>query len=111
MLFRSYRSAFVELAQRRGDYAIAGLAAVAKRAGGTLTDLQLAYLGMGQTPVLARSAMAAAEGKRAGAESIAAATQALARDLDPAPDLYSTAATKMHLACTLTGRALAALAA
>ena len=106
-----YRSAFVELAQRRGDYAIAGLAAVAKRAGGTLTDLRLAFLGMGQAPVLARSAMAAMEGKRAAADTIAAASQALSRDLDPAPDLYSSAATKMHLARALTGRALAALAA
>lgn len=106
-----HRSAFVELAQRRGDYAIAGVAAVAKLAGGTLTGLRLAFLGVGQTPVLARSAMAAMEGKRASVEIIAAATRALDRDLDPAPDLYSSAATKMHLARVLTGRALTALAA
>jgi len=105
------RTAFVELAQRRGDYAIAGVAAVAKRAGGVLTDLRLAFLGMGQAPVLARNAMAAMEGKRAVADTIAAASEALSRDLDPAPDLYSSAATKMHLARALTGRALAALAA
>ena len=105
-----YRSAFVELAQRRGDYAIAGLAAVAKRTGDVLTDLRLAFLGMGQKPVLARSAMAAMEGKRASADTIAAAANALAKDLDPTPDLYSTAATKMQLARVLTARALAALA-
>jgi len=45
------------------------------------------------------------------ANAIAAATQALARDLDPGPDLYSSAATKMHLARALTGRALATLSA
>jgi len=106
-----YRSAFVELAQRRGDYAIAGLAAVAKRAGGVLTDLRLAFLGVGQTPVLARGAMAAMEGKRASPDAIVAATKALAKDLDPAPDLYSSAATKMQFARVLTGRALAALGA
>ena len=106
-----YRSAFVELAQRRGDYAIAGVAAVAKRTGGALTDLRLAFLGMGQTPVLARGAMAAMEGKRAAADTLAAAVKALAKDLDPAADLYSTATTKMQLACVLTGRALAALGA
>jgi len=106
-----YRSAFVELAQRRGDYAIVGIAAVAKCAGGVLSDLRLAFLGVGQMPVLARGAMAAMEGKRAVANAIAAATRALARDLDPGPDLYSSAATKMHLARALTGRALAALAA
>jgi carbon-monoxide dehydrogenase medium subunit len=106
-----YRSAFFELAQRRGDYAIVGLAAVAKCARGVLSNLRLAFLGVGPVPVLARGAMAAMEGKRAAADTIAAATKALAKDLDPGPDLYSSAATKMHLARTLTGRALAALAA
>lgn len=105
------RSAFVELAQRRGDYAIAGLAAVAKRAGAALTDVQLAFLGVGPTPVLARGAMAAMEGKRASTDSIAAATKSLAKDLDPGPDLYSSSATKLQLARVLTGRALAAIGA
>jgi carbon-monoxide dehydrogenase medium subunit len=106
-----YRSAFVELAQRRGDYAIAGLAAVAKHTGGMLTGLQLAFLGMGPTPVLARGAMAAMEGKRVSTDTIATAANALAKDLDPAADLYSLPATKMHLARVLTGRALAVLGA
>jgi carbon-monoxide dehydrogenase medium subunit len=106
-----YRSAFVELAQRRGDYAIVGLAAVAKCARGVLSDLRLAFLGVGPVPMLARGAMAVMEGKRAAADTIAAATKALAKDLEPGPDLYSSAATKMHLARALTGRALTALAA
>jgi len=106
-----YRSTFVELAQRRGDYAIAGLAAVAKRAGGALMDLRLAFLGVGQAPVLARGAMAAMEGKRVSTDTITAAAKALAKDLDPAPDLYSSAATKLLLARVLTGRALAVLGA
>ena len=106
-----YRSAFVELALRRGDYAIAGLAAVARNTRGALSDLRLAFLGVGAAPALARGAMAAMEGKRASPDAIAAATQALAKDLDPAADLYSSAATRMQLARVLTGRALAALAA
>jgi carbon-monoxide dehydrogenase medium subunit len=105
-----YRSAFVELAQRRGDYAIVGLAAVAKHARGILSDLRLAFLGVGPAPVLARTAMAAVEGKRASTDTIAAAAKALATDLDPAPDLYSSTATKLQLARVLTSRALAALA-
>lgn len=104
-----HRSAFVELARRRGDYAIVGLAAVAKSSGGKLSDVRLAYLGVGAVPVLARKAMAAMEGKRAG--DGAAAAKALEQDLEPAADLYSSAATKMQLARVLTGRALAALAA
>jgi len=98
-------SAFLELALRRGDYAIVGVAAVASKANGALTGVRLAYLGADETPVLARGAMAAAEAGRPAAEVAAA----LAADLRPAPDLYSTAATKLHLARVLTGRALAAL--
>jgi len=105
-----YRSAFVELAQRRGDYAIVGLAAQAKRARGILSDVRLAYLGVGTGPLLARKAMAAIEGKAASPDVIAAASNTLAQDLDPGPDLYSSAATKLQLARVLTGRALAALA-
>jgi carbon-monoxide dehydrogenase medium subunit len=104
-------SVFLELARRRGDYAIVGLAAVAKRADGVLTDVRLAYLGAGETPVLARGAMAALEGKRPSADVSAAAIAALGGDLKPPADIYSTAATKLHLARVLTGRALAALAA
>ena len=103
------RSAFVEFAQRRGDYAIVGLAAVAKNTRGTLSDLRLAFLGVGPAPVLARGAMAAMEGRRA--DAIAAATNALGGDLAPGPDLYSSAATKMQLARVLTSRALTTLAA
>jgi carbon-monoxide dehydrogenase medium subunit len=107
---REYRSAFVELARRRGDYAIVGLAAVARIAGGTLSDLRLVFLGVAPVPALARNAAAAAEGKRASAETITAAAKALEKDLDAGADLYSSAATKMRLARVLTARALTALA-
>jgi carbon-monoxide dehydrogenase medium subunit len=106
-----YRSAFVELAQRRGDYAIVGLAALAKSARGALSDVRLAFFGVGPTPVLAKSASAAIEGKPAKSDAIAAASKALTKDLAPSADLYSSAATKMQLARVLTGRALTALAA
>ena len=106
-----YRAAFVELAQRRGDYAIVGLAALARSARGALSDVRLAFFGVGPTPVLAKSASAVIEGKPVKPDAIAAAAKALAKDLDPTPDLYSSAATKMQLARVLTGRALAALAA
>ncbi len=106
-----YRSVFLELARRRGDYGIVGVAAIAKNTQGSLSDVRLAFLGAGQTPVLARKAMAAVEGKRVSPEIVAASTQALADDLDPGGDIYSTAVTKMHLARVLTGRALTALAA
>lgn len=104
-----YRSVFMELARRHGDYAIVGVAAHAK-VGSVLSDVSLAYLGMGPVPMLARQAMAALEGKAYAPDTVAAAQNALAGELDPNGDLYSTAATKLHLARVLTGRALAALA-
>ena len=103
------RSAFVELTRRRGDYAIAGVAAIANNTQGVLSNVRLAFLGMDQTPVLAKTAMAEVEGKRLSPAVIAAAAQTLASDLDASGDAYSTPATKMHLARVITGRALNAL--
>src|SRR6185295_16266357 len=94
----AHRSAFLELARRRGDFAIVGVAAVATRGDG-LSDVRLAYLGAGATPVLARAAMSALEDGRGAPD---AAIEALARDLDPAGDMHSSAAAKLHLARVLT---------
>lgn len=105
-----YRSAFLELSRRRGDYAIIGLAAHGKVKDGRFADMRLAFLCAGGAPVLARTAAAALEGKRHGPDAVAAAQAALDRDLDPPADLYNSSATKLHLARVLTGRALAALA-
>jgi carbon-monoxide dehydrogenase medium subunit len=105
------RSAFIELTQRRGDYAIVGLAATARSARGELTEPRLVFFGVGAAPVLARSAMSVLAGKRASADIIEAAAKALAHDLSPSADLYSSADTKMHLARTLLARAASQLAA
>jgi len=104
-----YRSVFMELARRHGDYAIVGVAAHARVKGGVFRDLSLAYLGMGGIPLLARQAMGELEGRAYSADAVGAAQRALAGELDPTGDLYSSAATKLHLARVLTGRALAAL--
>ena len=105
-----YRSVFLELARRRGDYAIIGLAAHGKVDGARFSDVRLAFLGAGGTPVLARAAGAALEGERCGEKAVAAARAALVQDLDPPGDLYTSGPTKLHLARVLTGRALATLA-
>jgi carbon-monoxide dehydrogenase medium subunit len=103
------RSAFLELARRHGDYAIVGVAARATLAGGKLTNVALAFLGAGVTPVLAKHAATAVEGKAVGTDVVAAAQAALAKDLDPPKDLYTSSATKLHLARVLLGRALDSL--
>jgi len=108
-LERGYRSAFVELARRHGDYAIVGLAAHGRVEGGKISDLRLAYLGVGATPVRAPRTAAVIEGQSYGPQAVAAAQSALGEDLDPSPDLYHSAAAKLHLARVLTARALGAL--
>ncbi len=104
-LLPGYRSGFLELSRRHGDYAIVGVAALAKNEGGRLHDVRLAYLGAGITPILARHAMQAAEGKPPATDLAAE----LGRDLSPMEDLENRAATKLHLANVLAARVLAAL--
>src|SRR5258706_9610078 len=82
------RSVFLELTRRHGDYAIVGLAGVADRSG-----KRIAFFGVSGKPVLAANAS-----KAVGLEG---AVAGLEKDLDPAGDLYNSAATKMHLAKVL----------
>jgi carbon-monoxide dehydrogenase medium subunit len=96
------RVGFAELARRHGDYAIVGLAAVAKAHGTRLTDVRLVYFGVGETPFRARKAEAAL-----AAGSIDDAVNAL--DLDPPDDIQATGAVKKHLAGVLLRRVSAQL--
>lgn len=105
-LLPGYRSGFLELSRRHGDYAIVGVAALARNEGNRLHDVRLAYLGAGITPILARHAMQAAEGKPPATDLAAE----LGRDLSPMDDLENSAKTKLHLANVLARRVLAALA-
>lgn len=105
------RSVFLELARRRGDYAIAGLAANVAFQGKYFSDVNIAYFGVGPTPMLAESVASILEGKPFSNDLVEAAQAAVSKDISPDDDLYQHADTKLHLAQVLTARALAALAA
>ena len=96
------RIGFAELARRHGDYAIVGLAATARASGKGLSDVRLAYFGVGDMPVRAKKAEAALE-----KGDVEAAVKAL--DLDPQDDVQATAAVKKHLAGVLLRRVAAQL--
>ncbi len=96
------RIGFAELARRHGDYAIVGLAATARASGRGLSDVRLAYFGVGNTPMRAKKAEAALE-----TGDVNAAVAAL--DLDPEDDVQATAAVKKHLAGVLLRRVAAQL--
>lgn len=106
----SMRFAFDELARRHGDYAIVGLAAGAEPAGAVLRNVRLVFLGTGNIPLRARAAEAALEGKTPDAATLAAASAALAGELNPSADLYHSAEAKLHLASVLMRRLVGRLA-
>ena len=96
------RFGFAELARRHGDYAMVGLAASARADGKRLSDVRLAFFGVGATPMRARKAEAAlANGDVDGAVA--------ALDLDPHDDVQATGAVKKHLAGVLLRRVAAQL--
>jgi carbon-monoxide dehydrogenase medium subunit len=69
---------------------------------------RLVFFGVDAKPVEA-SAAAAALGRGASRDRIAAAQAALGEDLDPSGDLQADSATKLHLARVLLARGVAAL--
>ena len=105
-----WRWGFDELARRHGDFALAGLAAGASITAGAVAELRLVFFGVGTRPVRARRAEAALAGRRADAETLAAAGRALDGDLDPPGDVHGSPALRRHLARVLLARVVGRLA-
>ena len=99
-------SVFLELAQRHGDFAMAGLACVARISNRTFDDLRLVYFGSEDKPTIASGAMAAVVGQTWSEACREAAADALSNDLDPMTNLQGSSEMKLHLQKVLTGRAL-----
>ena len=99
-------SVFLELAQRHGDFAMAGLACVGRVSNKVFEKLRLVYFGSEDRPTIANQAIDSIVGKIWSAESKEAAANALANDLDPMTHLQGSAAMKLHLQKVLTKRAL-----
>jgi carbon-monoxide dehydrogenase medium subunit len=99
---------FHEFARRHGDYAIAGLAAQAIVDAGTITSLRMAFVAVGDRPVLARAA-----GKLINVSITPAllseASVALGEEIDASEDQQATAAMRRHLAKVLLVRCISVL--
>lgn len=107
----SERVAFAELARRRGDYALVGLAAKGTVDGGIFSNLRLVFFSVAERPLMAAGTIAALEGRDYSPETVRAAGDALEADLHGIiGDLHSSAAAKRHLARVLVGRVLSQLA-
>jgi carbon-monoxide dehydrogenase medium subunit len=103
-------SAFREFATRRGDFALAAVAAVAERdEGGTVTGCRLVAAGVGATPVRLAAGEAAATGSRLEPAALAAVQDAVRREVDPIGDFHADADHRRRLAGVLARRALSDL--
>ena len=103
------RSAFDELARRRGDYAIVGLGVNGLFEDGVVRRMRLAFLSVGPTAVRARTAEELLVGRRLDAGAIREAQEALDADLSPMNDEQTPAGMRLHLARVLLGRLLGRL--
>jgi carbon-monoxide dehydrogenase medium subunit len=102
------KSHFAELSRRQGDYAMVGLAAVARLKANALQDIRPVFFGVAGQPVLAKEAKALILRGRSP-NTAAAFGNALAKDFTPPNDLQASAATRLHLAAVLLQRCLADL--
>ena len=104
-----WRSRFVELARRHGDFALVGLAAHCRVELGVIMEARLALCGVGSTPVRALRAELALGGRFPSADVVADAGRELDADLDPPGDVHGSPALRRHLARVLLARTVAAI--
>lgn len=102
---------FHELARRHGDYAVAGLAAVAQKDGNVLSNCAFTFFSVSSTPVMAKAAQDLVNGKALNAELIAQAVNVARDEIDAIADITNSAEAKKHLIGVLLERGLQHLVA
>jgi CO/xanthine dehydrogenase FAD-binding subunit len=99
--------AFLEMARRHGDFALAGVACTLTVGdSGVCEGARIAVFGVGEGPVLCTRAAAVLTGAAAGPEVFREAAAAVAADVDPPSDIHASAAYRRSLIEVLTRRAL-----
>jgi carbon-monoxide dehydrogenase medium subunit len=102
-------SAFMEVARRRGDFALAGVAATVTLDGaGRCTDLRLALCGVGETPVDATAAAVPLIGQACTDDAIDAVAAKVQEMIDPSGNVHASPDYQRHIAGVLTRRAIKA---
>jgi carbon-monoxide dehydrogenase medium subunit len=102
------RSAFLELARRHGDFALAAVAVVvATDEDGRVGDARIAFAGVAGTAVRGDAGEAALRGEVATDAAFTEAAAAAIVPLDPPDDIHASGAYRRRLAGVLLQRALA----
>jgi len=101
-------SSFMEVARRRHDFALVGVAAVVTLdEKGSIRQARMVFLSAGDRPMQAHRAAEVLAGQAPTPEAIRAAAEiAASDDIDPSSDIHATAEFRRHLAKVLAGRAL-----
>jgi carbon-monoxide dehydrogenase medium subunit len=104
----SERTAFLELARRTGDFALAGVAARVRFApdANTVSDVGLVALGVGSTAMRLAGAEAAVRGSALDEAALAAAAAAASQEVSPYTDVHADEEYRRHLIGVLVTRAL-----
>ena len=97
---------FHELARRHGDYAVAGLAAVAEKQGGVLSHCAFTFFSVSATPVMASAAQDLINGLSLNDQLIAQAVASAREEIDAIADITNSAEAKTHLIGVLLERGL-----
>jgi carbon-monoxide dehydrogenase medium subunit len=105
------RSVFLEVARRKHDFPLCGVAVVLRRAAdGTCGDLRVALCGAGARPLRAERVEAALRGETLDAARIHEASAEAHDEVEPLSDVHGSEQYRRELAVTLTRRAIAAAA-
>jgi carbon-monoxide dehydrogenase medium subunit len=100
-------SCFMEIARRRGDFAIAGTAiTVTLDERDDCIEVRLAFCGVGETPIDASSAADALVGNKPTETAIIDVAKSVQAMLNPGGSVHATADYQRHIAGVLTERAL-----
>ncbi len=101
-------TSFMEVARRRHDFGLVGVAAIVSLDGkGVIRQARMVFLSAGDRPMQAHRAAEALTGQLPTPEAIRAAAELAATDeIDPCSDIHATAEFRRHLAKVLARRAL-----
>ena len=100
-------SCFMELARRRGDFAIVGIATmITLGERDECTEVRLAFCGVGETPIDASSAADTVVGQALTEEAVREIAESIQAKIDPGDSVHATASYQRHIAAVLTERAL-----
>lgn len=99
-------AAFVEIARRRGDFALAGVAAQIELSGKNVVSARLAACGVGPGPVRLSGAEAKLRADDLSDDTVKAAARVAATEVAPETDLHATADYRRRLTAAMTQRAV-----